>query len=586
MKKIIVTSLKIIENYLERFRVPSLILLIMLMVLIILVSSKVVSFRAVFEFTESIHIERIILRTPLGSFEVMEAIHITNEICKLVLPYFLLALSLMVLLMLLLTILKIRKIKAKDGYYYKYDDFIGFAGTLSKISLSIIIVAIHGFLYTYFFDIIIISFKNWLIIELSILFVMSQTLMGSIYFFNCYYAKYITKKILDLYKEPDGKYIIVSDSVWQFWLPIFWRVSNKIIGWGIKAEKKGDYIELKGIDYPGRLDFPWGFYFEFSDEVSFNENGFGSIEILGRNANELLYNVIFTRDYDSGRWLFKAEPRSNVEVWEKNREKLGVLYSWPIKNASPHNVSKYFHRFEGYSAYYSATELSRYHLMNIYFKPQWYEILYNILTQSEENEIIQQPKTIFADNIHKKDEENGVIRDYYYYDDVKDDEVYYFQDGEVYYVKYDEEDIDRIKIDMLADEQTATRQATILNAKNEFKNSCISKITNPADGSYYYHFGRAFTIENVVRISNEPASLRDYYPYDRILIKGLFTFDDFTFYHLYATDTGAHYFECISTGGNGYKLILLTEEEYIRKLNEMTYKKMKPTIGAEEFWYQ
>jgi hypothetical protein len=215
------------------------------------------------------------------------------------------------------------------------DDYRILVLYLGKMTLCLIIVGLYGLLYFIINPIAIIA-----------------CCIASIYFLFNGYDIYIGKKILRLlYKNVDGEYIIISDSKLLFWLPLFWTEAIHIIGVGIKAKKNGDYSELSGIN--GKLS---NFRFNFcKNSEYFDFNQFGILRNYSYNiSNDIIYVL------HKNRWLF-----------------VQVNY---IKKKNP---------AEDYN---SSGEHSHNHLMRIYFGDKFYsefeKIIYNIITQTDENKVI------------------------------------------------------------------------------------------------------------------------------------------------------------------------------------------------------
>jgi len=212
--------------------------------------------------------------------------------------------------------------------------------------------------------------------------------IASMYFLFNAYVIYISEKILRLYNKPNGEYVIIpNNSKWLFWLYLFYNPYIWEIG--IKAKKNGNFLELSGIK---EERFHWStspsiFRFIFFDNYNscnsshfdFNRFGFINYEPTGV--------ILFT--YDKGVWLFKLIHKDEDSHYECDDF-----------NDAYENASKHSHN----------------HLMKIYFsgmnldynESEEEKIFYNIITQTNENKII-----------NKKIEEDRIIE--YYYDDYKKD---------------------------------------------------------------------------------------------------------------------------------------------------------------------
>ncbi|MDR2593153.1 MAG: tetratricopeptide repeat protein [Fibromonadaceae bacterium] len=221
-----------------------------------------------------------------------------------------------------------------------------------RIILCLIIVGLYCFLC---FEIVSIADKlnGWLILALIVGYIAGC--VASIYYLFNGYAIYIGEKILRLYNKPDGEYVIISDSKWLFWLPIFYREATDIIcwRWGIKAKKNGNILELSGIKerhipytfpFPFRKDKDLNF---FDLEREFCFTGFRCIpsertlDYVYRSEHpEQTFDWIFFTRYNDV-WLFKLIGKKGCD------------------NPNEYN--------EIQQAYENASERSHEHLMGIFF---------------------------------------------------------------------------------------------------------------------------------------------------------------------------------------------------------------------------
>jgi len=268
---------------------------------------------------------------------------------------------------------------------------------LGKITLCIVIIGLYGFLCYEIIEIAstvdkLIELPTFLIVIVSIVYIAIIVgcivcCIASIYFLFNGYAIYIIEKTFNLYNKPDGEYVIIPNSKWLFWLPLFCTKAANTIG--LKAKKNGNIVELSGIkrDIPYTLfrsifgknylysDHPFSKYFPpiyFNQFSKFGDTRYGQDD-----------RILFT--HHNGVCLFKL---IRIESGESDE------YD---KNADERNAS----------------ERSYNHLMEIYFggmscKSEEEKIFYNIITQNDENKIIK-----------KKIEEDRIIE--YYYDDYKKD---------------------------------------------------------------------------------------------------------------------------------------------------------------------
>jgi len=263
-----------------------------------------------------------------------------------------------------------------------------------RIILCLIIVGLYGFLCYEIIEILTTFYKlnGWLI--LIIIAAIAGCIAGcraSIYFLFNGYAIYIGEKILRLYNKPDGEYVIISDSKWLFWLPIFYREATDIISQrlGIKAKKNGNIIELRGIK-ERYFPYPYNFRFIFPNFRRFDFDQFGCIyskqavddRNWGRKHSEQIYDWIF--------FTYRGDLVSNSNV---------VWLFKLIRKKGDYDPPNEYYAYE--NAYENASEHSNNHLMGICFGGVNYseedKIIYNIITQIDENKIIR--KDIEGDRI-------------------------------------------------------------------------------------------------------------------------------------------------------------------------------------------
>ena len=122
---------------------------------------------------------------------------------------------------------------------------------LGKITLCLVIVGLYGFLCYEIIKaaLIIDKLQEWtLLIVIATIAIIAGCIgccIASIYFLFNGYAIYIIEKTFNLYNKPDGEYVIIPNSKWLFWLPLFCTKAANTIG--LKAKKNGNIIELSGI---------------------------------------------------------------------------------------------------------------------------------------------------------------------------------------------------------------------------------------------------------------------------------------------------------------------------------------------------
>lgn len=296
---------------------------------------------------------------------------------------------------------------------------------LGKITLCLIIVGLYSFLCFELFKILDELSKGWptFLIVISVILFMAiiagciVCCIASIYFLFNGYAIYIIGKTLGLYNKPDGEYVILPENKWLFWLPLLCIKTANITG--LKAKKNGNFIELRGTknrhipytffhsifgkDYPSSKDCP---PIEFNQFSEFGDTRYGQ-------GNRILFT------HDDGVCLFKL-----------------IRYE---EDYHP----------EEYQAYENASEHSHNHLMGIVFGGinyyGWEKIIYNIITQIDENKII------------RKEEDEYSIIEYYY-----EEEKYEW---------------------------------------NGTSHSLIAKVTNIKEGSYFYKTNMVYSIKKFMQRS-------------------------------------------------------------------------------------
>jgi len=299
------------------------------------------------------------------------------------LPYLLLFVALLLVLMFL------QAISNRNQYLQYFDlrnDLMNDSAgkiilVLGKIILCFVIVV--G-LYE-FYEFLYFTVKGTFIPFITIAIIVFS--IASVYVLFVGYAKYITRKILNLYKKPDGEYIIISDSIWLFWLPIFWLELSKVVGLGIKAKKIRDCIELREVrKKEGSYGCLFQFRFDFCKKSNSNFSRFGCIEKV------FDYRIIFAYHEDDHNgeaiWLLRLMP--NYRYWDRAKEKGKKTFSE--------------YRYDPIH-YYGSNAFLHNHLMGIYFieyTNEFGQIIYNIITQTGKNKVIQQ------------EEIEGIMREYYY----------------------------------------------------------------------------------------------------------------------------------------------------------------------------